>query len=306
VTVVGSTASSNFPATPSAFDSTFNGNIFGFGLDGFVTRINASGSSLDYSTFLGGTSDDGVKALALDPAGAPLVAGFTVSTNFPTTPGAFDTQWTGVFGLVENAFMSRLNVTGSSLVYSTYLSGSGVQQGVFVAGDRITTMDIDPSGTLAVAGTSFSTDFPVTVGAYDTVFDGPQNTAEGFVARFRPGPTLTFNGTPAPGNLVNYTISSAAPTGAIAQVVLSCSGTAGHPLPGGLSLPLTTDACTMLGLAVGGVLRGLVDTAGIANTLVVSFPAVSPGTTIYSAAFTWSPVLGHVFAVTPAILYVTQ
>ncbi len=115
VTVVGSTTT-NFPTTPGAFDTSHNGSQ-----DAFVTRLSPTGSSLVYSTFLGGMGHDRAYALALDAQGAATVAGDTESTNFPTTPGAFDTSHNGGF---SDAFITRLSPTGSSLVYSTLLGGT--------------------------------------------------------------------------------------------------------------------------------------------------------------------------------------
>src|SRR5262249_57082526 len=85
----------------------------------FVAKLNPAGSQLVYSTFLGGTDLDDALALAVDAAGNAYVVGETVSTNFPTTFLAFDTTRKGSF----DAFVTKLNATGSALVYSTLLGG---------------------------------------------------------------------------------------------------------------------------------------------------------------------------------------
>ena len=110
---------SDIPTTPGAFDTTYNGGDF----DGFVTKFNADGSGLLYSTYLGGSNIDSGSDIAVDAEGNAYVTGITRSTDFPTTcSGAFDTTLSGL----EDAFVSKLNSTGTALVYSTYLGGSGV------------------------------------------------------------------------------------------------------------------------------------------------------------------------------------
>jgi hypothetical protein len=89
--VTGFTGSTNFPTTPGAFDTSFNG-----GVDVFVTKLNATGSApLIYSTYLGGSGSDQGFGIAVDATGAAYVTGLTQSTDFPTTPGAFDTSFNG-------------------------------------------------------------------------------------------------------------------------------------------------------------------------------------------------------------------
>ncbi len=84
--VTGLTGSTDFPVTPGAFQTTFGG-----GIDAFVTKLNPSGTVLVYSTYLGGSSNDYANGIAVDSAGNAYVTGDTSSTNFPTTPGAFQT-----------------------------------------------------------------------------------------------------------------------------------------------------------------------------------------------------------------------
>ncbi|HET6658731.1 MAG TPA: SBBP repeat-containing protein [Rubrobacter sp.] len=98
--MTGETSSANFPTTQGAFDTSFNGGSF----DAFVTKLNAAGSALDYSTFLGGTSDDRGRGMALDASGRAYVTGFTDSSDFPTTQGAFDRSLNGG----ADAFVTKL------------------------------------------------------------------------------------------------------------------------------------------------------------------------------------------------------
>jgi hypothetical protein len=153
--VTGYTAG-NFPTTAGAYQSAYGGGFF----DVFVTKLNAAGSALIYSTYLGGNGDDEGLSLAVDSSGNVYVAGSTTSTNFPTTLGAFQT----VFGGIEDSFITKLNPTGTGLVYSTYLGGS--------LADIANGIAVDSIGNAYVTGETLSTNFPTTAGAYNTVNGG--------------------------------------------------------------------------------------------------------------------------------------
>lgn len=114
--LTGRTDSTNFPTTPGAFQSTFGGGSS----NAYVTKLNPEGTGLVYSTYLGGTGNDGGITIAVDSSGNAYAVGFTSSSDFPTTPGAFQTSLAGSF----NAFITKLNANGTALVYSTYLGGS--------------------------------------------------------------------------------------------------------------------------------------------------------------------------------------
>src|SRR6185503_15660562 len=88
----------------------------------FVTKLNPTGSSLIYSTYLGGNDSDWGTAIGVDGSGNTYVTGYTSSSNFPTTAGAYQTSLGGPG--ISNAFITKLNTTGTGLVYSTYLGGS--------------------------------------------------------------------------------------------------------------------------------------------------------------------------------------
>jgi hypothetical protein len=172
--VVGHTNSVDFPVTPGAFQTTC-GNPSSCG-SAFVTEMNPTGTALVYSTYLGGSGSDAGTGIALDSAGNAYVTGST-GAGFPTTPGAFQTT----FGGNGNAFVARLNATGSALVYSTYLGGSG--------GDAGNAIAVDSSDHAYVTGITNSTNFPVTPGAYQTTCgscgDGFQ-TGSAFVTMLNP------------------------------------------------------------------------------------------------------------------------
>ncbi|MBB3128651.1 putative repeat protein (TIGR01451 family) [Paenibacillus rhizosphaerae] len=154
--VTGSTASTNFPTTSGAFQTTGGGAL----ADVFVTKLNADGTALDYSTYLVGSSLDEGFGIAVDGSGNAFVTGRTLSANFPTTPGAFQIASAGS----ADAFAFKLNAGGTALMYSTYLGGSGSDTGKAIA--------IDGSGNAYIVGLTFSADFPVTPGAFQPSFGG--------------------------------------------------------------------------------------------------------------------------------------
>ncbi len=163
--VTGVTTSNNFPATLGAFDTTFNGNF-----DAFAFKLDGAGA-LVYSTYLGGTSFDSGNGLAVDATGHAVVAGHTTSANFPTTPTALSTTLQGS----GDAFVIRLTPDGSAATFSTYVGGSGF--------DMATDVAVDGSGAAYITGHTFSEDFPTTLDAFDTSFNGPRNGQDVFVSK---------------------------------------------------------------------------------------------------------------------------
>ncbi len=152
--VTGRTLSSDFPTTAGAFQTTYGGG----GYDAFVTKLNSTGTNLLYSTYLGGSGDDRGQGIALDSSGHAYVTGQTLSSDFPTTPGAFQTT----LGGSHDAFVTKLNSTGTNLLYSTYLGGSIPDYGNGIA--------VDTSGNAYVTGYTSSSDFPTTPGAFQTTY----------------------------------------------------------------------------------------------------------------------------------------
>lgn len=152
----GQTLSSNYPTTTGAYDRTQNSVN-----DGFVTKLNAAGSALSYSTYLGGTDDQAVIDIVTGRDGSAIVAGWTWSSDFPTTNGAFSASFNGGF---SDGFLTKLNPSGASLVYSSFVGGSDDDQAYGVA--------LDAKGNPYVIGTTYSTDFPTTARAYDTSNNG--------------------------------------------------------------------------------------------------------------------------------------
>ncbi|MCR4322456.1 MAG: SBBP repeat-containing protein, partial [Candidatus Brocadiaceae bacterium] len=160
VYVTGSTNSADFPTTSGAYDTSFNGG-YNDG-DVFISKLNGGLTSLLASTFLGGSRDDYGRSLTLDTSGNVYVTGWTWSTNFPTTSGAYDTSQNGY----SDVFVSKLDGGLTSLLASTYLGGSGAE------GYEGTSLTLDTSGNVYVTGDTTSTDFPTTSGAYDTSQNG--------------------------------------------------------------------------------------------------------------------------------------
>ena len=153
--VTGYTSSTDFPTTPGAFQGSLAG-----GDNAFVTKLNPSGTGLVYSTYLGGNNVDLAIKIAVDAGGDAYVTGFTQSSNFPHTAGAFQTALAGA----QNAFVTELNPGGTGLVYSTYLGGNQVD-----TGNNIT---VDSSGDAYTTGYTYSTNFPTTAGAFQTAQPG--------------------------------------------------------------------------------------------------------------------------------------
>jgi hypothetical protein len=203
VYVTGQTSSTDFPVTPGAFQTT-NHAAANSNSNAFVTKLNATGSALVYSTYLGGSgisaqlsaSSDAGNAIAVDNAGNVYVTGQTYSADFPVTPGAFQTTNPAVVNGTSNAFISRLNATGTALVYSTYLGGSGISLGIpYYSGDQGNAIALDAAGNVYVAGQAASTDFPVTPGAIQTTNHGAANDCtNAFITKLNPtGTALVYS-----------------------------------------------------------------------------------------------------------------
>jgi hypothetical protein len=177
VVVVGYTGSPDFPTTPGVVGPSFIGQW-----DGFATKFSSDGSSLIWSTFLGGTDIEQTHEVGLLPSGDVVLAGMTESTDFPVTPGAFQQVNTSTTSPPADAFLARLDASAENLSYATYLGGEGPDWGFGVAVDR--------SGVVTVAGSAGSIGFPTTPGSFqETIVND-----SGFVTRFRPdGSSLLYS-----------------------------------------------------------------------------------------------------------------
>jgi hypothetical protein len=155
VTGVTSSSSHDFPTTPGAYRTSYcESDSFLSGYDGFVTKLDPSGTALVYSTYLCGTMNDSPNAIKVDAAGSAYIVGSTESHDFPLL-NAVQPEHKGSI-LVPTGFVTKLKPDGSGLVYSTYLGGS--------AGDHINDVAVDGAGNVYVTGATASGDFPVTAG----------------------------------------------------------------------------------------------------------------------------------------------
>ena len=248
--VVGQAGSTNFPTTAGSFQPAISGDL-GY-TDAFVTKINAAGSAIVYSTYLGGSGPDVALGVAVDANGSAYVIGEEQSTNFPSTAGAFQTPqfdwdvfvvklnptgsaltyashfgsegadhglaialdaagnayttgWTTLPGPSRSfpavnafqpnygggnndAFVAKLNASGSALVYSTYLGGgTALLNSTDDWGQGIA---VDSAGSAYVIGATYSSDFPFTAGAFNT----SRNGLDVFVTKFSPaGSSLAYS-----------------------------------------------------------------------------------------------------------------
>ncbi|HUI42984.1 MAG TPA: choice-of-anchor D domain-containing protein [Terriglobia bacterium] len=179
--VAGATASTDFQGASRGPCPTCGMNQGG-SYDVFVAKLNSAGTALLYSTYVGGSGADQAAGIALDPSGDAYITGRTDSDNFPTTTGAYQTVCGGPSGPsctsgVYDAFITKLNSSGTALLYSTYLGGSTADQGYGIA--------VDSSGNAYVAGpTTSATTFPITAGAFQTTYGGGIDDA--FVTELNP------------------------------------------------------------------------------------------------------------------------
>ena len=165
--IAGSTHSPNLPVTAGAFQNRNS--------SGFVAKFSPN-AAISYATYLGGTRSDTPEAIALDASGNAYIAGSTLSSDFPVTAFALQTTLRGS----SDAFIAKLNPSGTALVYSTFLGGANSDSGFAVA--------VDSLGNAYIGGSTGSQDFPTTPGAFSTV--GSTNpTFDAFVAKLNPAGT---------------------------------------------------------------------------------------------------------------------
>jgi hypothetical protein len=233
--VIGATSATDFPTTTGAFQT-----VFGASVDlgtGFVTKFSPDGSSLVYSTFLGGNTGENIVtkaagaggaggAIAVDSSGFAYVTGNTYSSNFPTTAGAYSTTCNSPCG---EAYVTKLNQTGTGLVYSTLLGGTQknkVSTGLSIA--------LDSSNSAFVGGETSFTDFPVTSNVVQS------SPGVGFITKLSPdGTGLVYS------SYFNGDVESVAVGADDSAVIFGLTNTVYgfEPTAGALTLP----ACTTNG-----------------------------------------------------------
>lgn len=223
--VSGNTVSTDFPVTRGAAQKTFGGMSAGCVPSGTTTcgdvtvsKLKAGGSILLYSTFLGGSLDENPGlSMAVDAGGNAYVTGQTDSTNFPLV-NAFQTNYGGGS---SDAFITKVNPTGTAFAYSSYLGGAGQDSGSRVA--------LDAYADAYISGTTLSTNFPVTAGVFQSRCgtDGTCNggLSDAFAVKVATSADLSIvasaPGTVASGSTLTYTIASlnSGPDAATAVVI---------------------------------------------------------------------------------------
>ncbi|MBP6822718.1 MAG: SBBP repeat-containing protein, partial [Acidobacteria bacterium] len=234
VYITGSTASTNFPLQ-SPLQATYGGAD----IDSFVTKINAAGSALVYSTYLGGSLNEVGNAIGVDPFGNAYVTGLTSSVNFPLkNPIQSDNRGS------SDAFISKLNPQGSAFVYSTYLGGSGSDQGSGIA--------VNSTGTAYVTGATGSADFNI---QFPLVAYG--GGTDVFVAKLISEPSLSL--TPATlelqaGSSTTMTVGISAAQNQAVTVSLLSSNVNLVSVPATVTIQANSTSATFsaMGVALGG------------------------------------------------------
>jgi uncharacterized protein (TIGR03437 family) len=313
----GSTLSPDFPVL-NAYQGTYAGGAkasvqptISIG-DGWVAKFDTTGQ-LVFSTYLGGSSDDAVMALAVDGTGAVYVTGFTSSADFPVTANAAQPKFTGPSTLTGqkgflwgNAFAAKLSPSGKSLIYSTYIGGSDDDAGMAIA--------VDSAGNAYIGGFTTSADFPITSKtALQTTWGGESGASDpsgdGFLTQLSPdGSTILFS-----------TYYGGASDDAVTSIALDAQGNvylAGATTSS--NLPVTANAAqhafggehfqpTTMGDGFIAIMAGIPASApapGPVITAVVSgasfLPGIVPdswitigGTNLASAADLWTVVNGQ-------------
>ncbi|MCX7743002.1 MAG: SBBP repeat-containing protein [Flavobacteriales bacterium] len=154
--ITGFTSSSGYPITSGVFQNTFGGGTN----DVIVTKLNATGTALLYSTYVGGTSNDQAYSIKVDASGNAYITGSTSSTNYDVTPGVIQSSNQGVW----DVFVTKINSNGSNLVFSTYLGGSD--------NDEAYGINVDATENVYIVGRSSSGNFDITTGAFQTTLQG--------------------------------------------------------------------------------------------------------------------------------------
>ncbi|MGA7929148.1 MAG: SBBP repeat-containing protein [Candidatus Sulfotelmatobacter sp.] len=218
--VTGVTESSNFPTTSGAYQRTYGGST-----DAFVTKVNAAGSALVYSTYLGGSAFDTGAGIAIDGNNNAYVTGETSSSNFPTASPTQSLLNLGNNTTNSDAFVTELNSTGSQLIFSTYLGGSGDEDdGGFGA---IATN----GGNIYVTGDTDSTNFPTQSPYQAANGGGAAGGADAFVVKYSQSTSASFTlsatalspATVSPVGSATSTVTVTSNNGFSGSVTLTCA-----------------------------------------------------------------------------------
>lgn len=279
----GNPTTANLPTTAGAYQTTCALSSVppaapACAANAFVSKINPTGSALVYSTYLGGKSVTQGFDIAVNSSGEAVVAGETVSVGantFPTTSDAVQTSCVLVGGNCRSGFVSEISADGSSLVYSTYLSGSGGLTGA-------TAVAVDGPGNIYVAGATSAADLPTTAGAFDNSLT---TLLGGFVLKLGAvsASPITIQPTSVPAGAVGlgYGPVTFTETGGSGTITWTESGT----LPAGISF-------------VNGVLQGTPNQPGTFSILVTATDQNGSSETV-SLSFTIYPPTTATFSLAP-------
>jgi len=274
--ITGFARSGNFPVTSGAYHTTCGtaGTCNGGYSDLFVTKLGPGGSTLIYSTYLGGSRDDIGKAIAVDSSGAAYITGQTFSSDFPTTAGAFQTTYGGA----GDAFIVKLNSAGSSLVYSTYVGGSKSDIGNAIA--------LDSAGNAYITGATYSTDFP----SANPVQATNGGDADAFVTEINGNGSALALSTYLGGSGVDWgnavTVPPLGDTIYVAGFTKSADFPIANPLQTCASCPTYADAF-VTAINPNGALRSSTFLGGSSDDKATAI-ALDPAGSIYVTGFTFS------------------
>lgn len=285
--VVGDTCSTNFPVL-NAVQPSYGGaascpNIQSWYGDAFVAKLNATGSALLYSTYLGGSGNDLGTAIAVDKAGQAYVTGWTVSANFPLQ-NPLQNPKHDVTG-APDGFLAKLSSLGSALACSTYLGGGG---GLGFANS----IAVDGAGNVLVAGATWSNSFPTTAGAFQTSCGGGCNeTTDGFIAKIADPPI-----TPADLTLGQSAGSTALTVGSVTTYTLTVTNAGPSTATGvGLTVVVPAPLSAVTAVTSQGVCRG----TGTITCSLGAFP-LSASATVTLTLRPTAPGVGTITAVVGA------
>ena len=263
-----------------------------------MLKLNPDGSAPVYSTYLGGNGFDVGNSIVLDGSGNACVAGTTASADFPTIAGAFDTTANGI----SDAFVTEMDAFGSGMVYSTYLGGDeGYESGSGIA--------LDGLGNVYATGATQATDYPTSVGAFDTTANGGWNAFVTELGIGRDPVRVTIDqavaqADPTTGSTISFDVTFAAPvTGFDASDVDFTGSTVSGTLLAGVSGSGSNYTVTVSGMTgVGNVVASIpaaaaVDGFGLPNLAstsidnTVMFDGIAPTVSIEQSTGQLDPAL---------------
>jgi MYXO-CTERM domain-containing protein len=277
---------------------------FGGVTDAFLAKLDASGSALTYSTYLGGAMDDEGRGVAVDASGAAYVTGYTSSLDFPTgAEGDAATPFQSLNGGDQNAFVTKLVPDGSAFAYSTFLGGSEVDQAHAIA--------VDGAGAAYVTGLATSPDFP-TMSAYQSQIGSVTGGSSAFVTKLAPSGTALSYSTFLGGSgqdsgeaiavdgageafVAGSTTSANFPVVNAAQAAYGAVGNAGgsNAFVAGLLANGGDAGAPLFSTYLGGSIGDLAEGVAVSGTGV--------GASVYVAGYTASPDFPTVAALQPAL-----